>query len=223
MMAMPEERDEDRPRSAKDAALSVLMGLLALSGFLGAVTVLVIVFDDLVIDRNGWDRGSTISAMILLLYLWIGGIGVWGLKRLKPWARRDEPVSPAARKTNKLFTLSGLVAVPGCVVLMFDTVSVDNPFAIFSNSPVSVMAAILAIAGWLLSMPLAWWWYVSADEHEREAYDAGSVVGAGFFTAVTPAWWIAARAGLAPQPDAMVLWLITMAAITLVWFWRRYR
>lgn len=94
---------------------------------------------------------------------------------------------------------------------------------IFSNSAVSPAVAIVATTAWLLAWRSAGGGYFSADEHEREAYDIGSVAAAGFFSAMAPVWWGAARAALAPPPDAMVLWLATIGIMTLGWFWRRYR
>jgi len=40
---------------------------------------------------------------------------------------------------------------------------------------------------------------------------------------VTPAWWVAARAGLAPQPDAMILWMAAIMVSTIGWSWQRHR
>ena len=73
------------------------------------------------------------------------------------------------------------------------------------------------------AIAVSWWWYISADEHERRAIDFGFLVGGGLFVTVTPAWWIAARAGLLPRPDAMILWVMTGVVMTLGWFWHRYR
>ena len=105
----------------------------------------------------------------------------------------------------------------------FGTASRENRYEFFSNSPIDPGIALFAIASWLLALAISWWWYYSADEHERKSYDFGSLFGHGLFITVTPAWWVAARAGLLPQPDAMVLWGVMMTVITIGWFWHRYR
>ena len=162
------------------------------------------------VDDFAWDSAEGRRVMIVLpVSLLIGAAALWGLMRLKPWAG---PISPTTRKTNTLFYVSGLVAVPGSVALHFGAVSRGNPYGFFSNSPISLGIAIVAITSWLLALAIAWWWYYSADEHERKAYDFGSLFGHGLFITVTPAWWVAARAGLLPQPDAMVLWCVTMGS-----------
>jgi hypothetical protein len=218
MTAKSEELHEDRPMSNKLAALAFVLGIVALMGlFSAAELVLWVIFkNDFV-----WDSAQGRRVMIVLpLSLLIGAAALWGLVRLKPWAG---PISPTTRKTNILFYVSGLVAVPGALALHFGTLSPENRYELFSNSPISPGIAVFAITSWLLALALSWWWYYSADEHERKAYDFGSLFGHGLFITATPAWWVAARAGLLPRPDAMVLWCVTMTVITIGWFWYRYR
>lgn len=219
MMALSEDRDEDRPMGARDATLSFLAKLLALLSFSAAAFMAVpLLFDEAVRGPEKW-----MVAILLAVLLAIGGSTIWGLKLLRSRAGTSEPISPRTRKTNALFALSGLVAVPGTLALAFGTFGEEGPFALFSNSPVSPAIAVAAIAGWLLSMLIGWWWHFSADEHERQANAFGAMSGAGLFAAVTPAWWVAARGGLLPQPDAMILWCAVMAVWAIGWFWRRYR
>jgi hypothetical protein len=221
MMARSEDLHEDGPMSWKVAALSFLLGIVALMGLSSAAQLVgwVIFVDDFV-----WGSAEGRRVMIVLpVSLLIGGAALWGLMRLKPWRGKGAPISPTTRKANNLFTLSGLVGVPGSLALVFGAFSRDNPFGLFSNSPISPGIAIFASASWLLSMAIAWWWYYSADEHERRANDVGFLAGGSLFMAVTPAWWVAARAGLLPQPDAMILWCVTVGVTTIGWFWHRYR
>jgi hypothetical protein len=214
MTATNEQRREEEPASLRTVALCVVMGLLALVGIAGTVTTGVI----LVINRQPLNLTTVI---LLAMNLVVGAIGVWGLAKLKPWQRSGEPLSPATRRTNRLFTWSGVLSVPAAVLLIYG--SRGHPSGVFSNSPVAPGIAIAAIAFWLVAMALAWWWYASTDEHDRQAYDFGNLVGGGVFITVTPAWWVAARAGLLPQPDAMVLWFVTIIVLQFGWFWRRYR
>jgi hypothetical protein len=210
---------EDRPVTFKTKALGLLLGMAMLSCFSAALGVIgAVLFDPDIKHPVNWR-----TWLFLAVFLGAGAVALWGLVQIKPWGDRSEPVSPATQRTNRLFTWSGLVAVPGTLVLVLSTSSKEHPFGLFSNSPVAVWIALFAIAGWLLGMAIGWWWYFSADEHERDAYDIASVAGAGFFTVVAPVWWVAARAGLAPPPDAMILWLVTMGVITIGWVWRRSR
>jgi hypothetical protein len=214
-MMASEEREADRPPRLRTAALAMLLGVLALFG-LAAVAGWV---RDVLSDPRvgGW---SSIRVVALPLLIGIGAIA--GLVWLKPWSRGG-PVSPATRKANGLFALSGLVGLPGILALFFGTMRRDDPFAPFSNGAIAPVIAVAAILGWLLSMLLAWWWYFSADEHERQANDFAFLVGGVLFLTATPVWWVAARAGLLPPPNAMVLWLAASAVWAIGWFWRRYR
>ena len=219
MMAMSENGDEDRPMRAKDAVLSFLLRLLALLSFSTAAFVAL----PLLLDETGWGPEKWAVTILLAVLLLSGGSVVWGLRLLKLRADTSEPISPRTRKTNTLFALSGLVAVPGTLALAFGTFSEQDPFPLFSNSPVAPVIAVAAIAGWLLSMLIGWWWHFSADEHERQANAFGAIFGAGLFVTVTPAWWVAARGGLVTAPDPMILWLAVMVVWMTGWFWRRYR
>ena len=90
-----------------------------------------------------------------------------------------------------------MICAAGSVVLYFGTFSKEHPAAFFSNSPVPLRIAIFAIASWLLGQVInKWWWYFSTDEHEQKADDLGNLTGWALFFTVTPAWWVAARAGL---------------------------
>lgn len=218
MMAKLEERDDDRPVSAKAQLLSLLLAIVALAGYSAAFGVVGAVLFDPDIKHPV----NPMTWVFMAVFAAVGAAATWGLVRLKPWASRG-PVSPATRRTNNLFTLSGLVTVPGVLALYLATFSKEDPNAIFSSSPIAPWIAIFASASWLLGMVVAWWWYFSADEHERSANDQGGLISGGLFATVTPMWWVAARAGLVPPPDAMVLWITVMLVWTAVWFWHRHR
>jgi hypothetical protein len=221
MMTRSEVLPEERPVSFRIAVLSAVLGIIALMGVSSVIHALgwVILVDDFVWSSA---EGRRIT-VVLPLSLLIGGAALWGLMRLKPWGAKSTSVSPTTRKTNNLFYLANLIAAPGMFALVYSTFSRDNPWAFLSNSAISPAVAIFVITSFLLSLAIGWRWYYTADEHERRANDFGFLAGGGVFMAVTPAWWIAARAGLLPQPDAMVLWLITMVVMTIGWFWHRYR
>ncbi len=208
--------DDDPPQRVE--AVSFVLGNLLLLGVASTIAILVVVL----FKERGPDPLNPLTFVFAGLNLLVAGAAIWGFRRLKPWEERER-LSPSTRRTNALFGLSGLVCVPGVLALALTSSSAENPFGLFSNGPVAPWVALLALASWALGMWIGWKWYFSADEHEREAYDFGSVVGAGIFTALAPAWWVAARAGLVPHPDPMVLWLITMFAISVAWLWRRSR
>jgi hypothetical protein len=207
-----------KPTKLKAAVLSAWLGISALIGFAQTAGVIEV----LRVTKTFWGPWHWQIPCLLAMDLVIGVGAIWGLlshKRWKGWEGLDEPVSPATRRTNKLFGLSGLVGIVSAVAVLLGTHGTEP----FSNRQISTGVAIFAIASWMLAQAISWWWYLSADEHERRANDFGFLVGGGLFLAVTPAWWVAARAGLLSQPDAMILWSVFVAAMTIGWFWHRYR
>ena len=218
MTANSEDRPEDRPPTLKTTALSGLLGFMVLFGVSGVAGIVrVLLATKTVLQPWAWQTVGLMAVNLL-----VAAVGIWGLSRLKPWKGWGEPVSPATRRTHKLYWLKELLALLAMLALIFGAYSKGRPFAILSNSPVPLWVAAVAITSWLLARGLREWWRSSADEHERRASDFGRNAAAGFFLAVTPAWWVAARAGLVPQPDAMALWIITMVVSTIGWSWRRY-
>jgi hypothetical protein len=188
-----------------------------LTGAVGVVVVLLFFAPHFV-----WGSPAAWRTLqVFVLNLLIGAAALWGLMRLRPWRGWGGPVSPATRRTNKLYWLKEGLALLAMLALVFGASSRDQPLAIFSNGPIPRWIGLVAIASWLVARVLREWWRSSADEHERRASDFGRNAAAGFFLAVAPAWWVAARAGIAPQPDAMVLWILTMVVSTIGWSWRR--
>jgi hypothetical protein len=208
------------PSRFKTMALAMLLAFAALLGCSGTVVLgKALLYNNL----SGIWYWKTMVLMAGNLLAACGAI--WGFLRLKPWAAlktSGEPVSPTTRKTNKLLGLAILVGMLGMLALVLGTGSKDNPFGLFSNSTIAPGIAIFAISCWLLSMVInKWYWYFSADEHERKSDDVGNLAGWALFITVTPAWWVASRAGLLPQPDAMVLWVVGVGVSAIGYFWRR--
>ena len=213
-----------RPSTPKAAMLSLLLGVMALAGFGVAVTVVkTLAAAGTLTGPWPWRTAVVFTSNLLI------GVGaIWGFVWLRPWrgwkdwSGLGEPVSPTTRRTNKLYWLKELLVAVAMLALIFGAYSKDHPFSVASNGPIPMWIAVVAIPCWLLARVLREWWRSSADEHERRASDFGRNAAAGVFLAVTPAWWVAARAGLAPQPDAMALWILAMLVSSVGWTWRRY-
>ena len=208
------------PSRAKTVAM---LALLAFAGVLAIGATAAIVKSMRAHDFAGlsyWKTQGLITANLLVL---AGAVwGVWKLGPRQALRGPGEPVSPSTRRTQKLFALSGLLGIPGAIALSIG-LGGGELAGVTSGGQVPLGIAVVVMATWLLGNVAAWWWYYSADEHERRANDVGFLLGGGVFLAVTPIWWIASRAGLAPPPDAMLLWLITTVLMTIGWIWYRSR
>jgi hypothetical protein len=217
MMAMSEDRPEqDRGVSMKNIALSALLTLLLLlsiGGVAGAIA-------GLIESPENWGEATLAMAGAAL----VGAAAALGLRRLKPWAGSGEPISPKTRKAHNLMLLSGALGALIGAALAISTISLDQPWALFSNSPMAPAVVIPVIAVWLLLVPLvSWQWHRSVDEHEAEAYKFGGLAGLYLYAFLAPAWWLAWRGGLVPEPDTMLLYLLVLLVWSVGWFWRRYR
>ena len=168
-------------------------------------------------------RGGAVRILRLVGALFAVAACVWGVLRLKPWARSGEPVAERTRKANKLLLLaSGLGGVLGAV-LAIGAFRTGDPFAFLSNGPMPLAVVIPAIGIWLIAMLLSLQWHRSIDEHEARAYEFGGLAGLYLYSFLAPAWWLAWRGGLAPAPDTMAIFLAVMTVWSVVWFWRRFR
>lgn len=154
----------------------------------------------------------------------LGAAGcIWGVLRLKAWQWGDpnEPISPKTHKAYNLLLGSGLI---GGVLGLFLAIGTEDPRELLSNGPMSLALVIPSLAVWLVIVPvISWHWHRNIDEHERDAYQTGGLIALYLYIFLAPAWWLAARGGLVPAPDSMVLYLIVLTVWGVGWFWRRYR
>lgn len=144
------------------------------------------------------------------------GYGMWHL-----WPRGlDGPVAPRVRSARLMFSASIAVSlVLGVIIGAADFGNSD----LFSNAPVSSGLALIAIGLWGLAGPvITWLWWKRVDEHEADAYRQGATLTAHFYMYLTPAWWMATRAGWLPPQEPMIVLLLCSIVWMLVWFIRRY-
>ena len=216
MMAMSEDRPEDRAVSVKTVALSALLGLVVLfciGGIAGAAAAWIE-------SPENWGEATLAIAGSVL----VGAAAALGLLRLKPWAGYGEPISPKTRKSRNMLMLSVVLGAILGAALSLSTIRMDDPWAMFSNSPLPQAVVIPALVVLLLIVPvISWQWHRSVDEHEAESYKFGGLAALYLYAYLAPAWWFAARGGLLPAPDVMVIYLIVVFVWLAGWFWRRYR
>jgi hypothetical protein len=213
-----------RPSIATTAAVSALLAIVAMSG----ISVTVAVVKNLIAMKTFWGPWSWQTACVLGTNLLIGvcAILIWlCVKPWNVWKLSVEPVSPTTRRTNKLYWMMELLASLAVLALIYGSTGNGDPFGAFSgafsNRPVAPGVAIFAATCWVLAMGVGFRRYLSADEHQRKVNDFAKVIGFRVFYTAAPAWWIASRAGLLPQPDVMVLWVATWAVNATGQIWRK--
>lgn len=154
--------------------------------------------------------GAMLLAVVATAY------GMWRL-----WPRGlDGPVAPRVRSARIMFFAS--IAVSLLLGIILGVADVGNT-DLLSNTPVSSDLALIAIGLWGVAGPiLTWLWWKRVDEHEADAYRQGATLAAHFYMYVTPAWWMATRAGWLPPQEPMIVLLVVSIVWMLVWFIRRY-
>ena len=135
-----------------------------------------------------------------------------------------QPMSP--RRKRYWFSL-GFAAVIGGIIGGWMTA--DQPhdrgaIELLSSGALTPASAVGASIVWSLGLAIAMILYHrSIDDHEKHAWLWASTWGWYAFIFTTPVWWVPHRAALAPAPDAMLLFLLSMAANCVVYLWLKFR
>lgn len=169
----------------------------------------------------GHGEGGPDAVLVAIVLVWVAGLAGLSLAavRYRPFPAGG-PVAASVRRSRRIMWAAvalgifiGVVAVAGDL----------TPEGMLSDSPVSVFAALVVLAAWLIVAPImTLMWWRSTDEHERAAYVDGANVAGHVYLFVVPGWWIAARAGLLPPQDPMLVLVGFMLIWSLVWLYRKY-
>ncbi|GMN01524.1 hypothetical protein [Erythrobacter sp. MTPC3] len=140
----------------------------------------------------------------------------------KLWPATDpEPIGPSVRKSRNLMGI--LIGIGTALGVGFAVAGRDKGSILFSNDPVSPAIAIAALIAWLVIVPaVSWKWWKAVDEHEAKAYLESTSIALHIYLLVTPAWWLASRAGWVAPHDPMVVLLIVSIVGSAVWLHRKY-
>lgn len=97
-------------------------------------------------------------------------------------------------------------------------------FNTFGNGRIAFAPALAVSLLWTVGMAISIVLYQrNIDEHEKQAYLWAGLAGFYAVVFVTPVWWLMARAGQLPPVDAMVIFLLAVAANAVVYFWTKFR
>ena len=167
-------------------------------------------------------RGGPILRDLAMLsaMLMVGGLVAYGMWRSWPRGLEDEPVAPRVRSARMILWACVALSIPIGIILRTTD---GGAVSLLSNTPVSPGLAIVVIGLWAVAGPvLTWLWWQRVDEHEADAYRDGALIAAHVYMFVTPAWWIATRAGWLPPQEPMATLLMVSLVWMLAWFVRRY-
>ncbi|WP_144094839.1 hypothetical protein [Croceicoccus sediminis] len=131
-----------------------------------------------------------------------------------------EPVGKSTRRARMLTVVSLALGVAIGIML---SVGESGRSPLVSGDDISpTVAVILAVCALVVVPVLTLVWFRALDEHEAAAYSIGALVALNCNIALTAAWWVLAKGGLATPVEAMPIFLMTMVVWSAVWIWKRY-
>lgn len=205
-MTKPDMSDADQP---SDGAVFLKRALLGIGGGIVLIFIagMIAGYISAVIDHGPPSLvDAAIIAAMLLAVLAVGS-GMWHF-----WPRSsNEPEAPRVKSVRMILIAAIAVSFPlGIMLGMSD----DSATGLFSNDPISPTIALIAVAVWLIPVPLlTWLWWQRVDEHEASAYREGAFIAVHAYMFIAPAWWLGSRAGWLPAQDPMLVLL----AVSIVW------
>jgi hypothetical protein len=215
-MTKPDLTETDSALS--DSAIIIRRALLSIGGGITLIFIAGVIagYSSVMIEHG---RVDLIDVGMLGAMLAAAAAVAYGMWRFWP-SSNGEPVAPRVRNARRFMLAAVVLSVPlGILIALVD----DGQPSVFSNGPISPVIAAFAIGLWLIAGPVSTlMWWRNVDEHEAGAYRDGAFVALHAYMFVTPAWWMAARAGWLPAQDPMLVLLAVSGLWLIVWFIRRY-
>ncbi|WP_019515841.1 hypothetical protein [Sphingomonas sp. Mn802worker] len=143
-------------------------------------------------------------------------------------SRNEAPTKgPSERANHRLLlwsgALGGLIGLGTALAALRDHAPGDAHPSLLS-APLPAWVALLIVVAWGVVLPvISWRWHRVVDEHEREAYRDGALLGFYVLTIGAPVWWFLWRGGMAPPVDPVAMFIAPLSAAGIVWIWRKYR
>ncbi|AMG74203.1 hypothetical protein [Sphingopyxis granuli] len=138
--------------------------------------------------------------------------------------RTRRPMSPRRRR---YWTSLGFAALIGGLIggwLVVDQPKGRGLTEMLATGSLTPGFAIAAALCWTIGLAIAMILYHRAiDDHEEHAWLWASTAGWYALIFPAPVWWVLHRAGLAPSPDAMLLFLLTLVVNAVVYLWLKFR
>lgn len=210
--------DDDAPRIGGQIGRVLLGGLAGLCAIFGVGMIVGIVMAT--IERGGGFDARLIA--ILAGVTLLAGGAVWAAARAARSFSRAAG-TPTKRERRNRTVLTACVAFGGAIGL---TLTIAEPsLEIFSGAPLPASVALALAFAIGVPLPiLSWYWHNRvADEQETDAYRKGALLGMYAFWIGAPVWWLLWRGGMAPAPDGVLIYFVTIAVAGIVWFWAKYR
>ena len=209
---------EDYKVSGQIGRIALIAGALLVAVFAVGMTAGI----GTVALRRGTMSSPTTIALLAgaILFAALAAYVAWRTTRAMT-AAAGAPTTRERRNRVVLVVCGALGGIIGMVLSLAGT----TPMGAFSNEPIAPwLAAALAFPiGVLLPLLCIYWHRSVADEQEAAAYNKGALIGLYFYLIGAPTWWLLWRGGLAPAPDGILIYFVTISVTGVIWLWAKYR
>ncbi|GAB5347621.1 hypothetical protein [Alteriqipengyuania sp. 357] len=214
-MSMDTDKFREDEFSPKRYWFHLALWSLALIIPLTAIVVVVVAI------RSYLDEGAVGDLWTALIAGVIFAVVAYPLWKTAPDFTMGEPHTPRGNRVRWQIAAIVIVGIAASVPI---TTTDPGGDALWSNSPLPPVRALIACILWGIAMPvLILFGRRNADEHARASHDFAMMVGGQVFTLVTPIWWIGWRGGFLPEPDAMQLFVAFLAIVLIANMWKLYK
>lgn len=179
---------------------------------------------------DAWqEHGEARTGVVVGLSLAVAamGIGIWlALSALRSGHYNVAlPNSPRMRRSRILTYVCLAIGLISGIASHFIPHSSESgaDLSDMHHGPIGKAAAIALLVGWLVGMAVSIYWHMTLDEIERAEYEFGALAAFYGYVTIAPAWWVAWRGGMLPEPDGIAIFFGVLIIWCIGWAWRRWR
>jgi hypothetical protein len=175
-------------------------------------------------DKGG---GMGLRPILILAAMVIALLAcLWLLVRTLRMPTGEDPLTPKERLNRNILILCGAAGgVMGLAMAMVEPRDVGDGIRVFADTPLppGFALTIVLLIGLLLPAVSIYWHRHATDEVEADAYKTGALYALNVYMIGAPVWWFLWRGGLAPAPDGIAIYFITVATVGVIWLYGKYR
>jgi predicted membrane protein len=191
----------------------VLLSLLVI--FLGGVAA---GFTAAYLEDGGGFEAKPMAILGTMVLLFAGC--AWLLVRMVRKPTGEEPLTRKERANRNLLLASFVLGL----AMSFAVLTLGGTNSLLTNDPLPAWLAAGLIGTFCLFVPaLSFAWKRTVDEQEKDAYKTGALQALNVYGVGVPIWWIGWRGGFLPEPNGIIIYLVTLFVFCLVWGWKKYR
>lgn len=177
-----------------------------------------------IIAGHAEDGGGAMSAKLIAILVGTALVALLCLVFSYRGLRAMMPGKTAAPRDRR-YMLTMLVASALGIGIGIMMLMAGTSLTMFGNEPIPASYAIILslLIGVVMPIVSIYWHLRVVDEQEAAAYNKGALFAMYAYWIGAPVWWLLWRGGLAPAPDGIAIYFVTIVTACVVWFWAKYR